>query len=52
MKKISEIKLNKFYKAKDLINILRAKMFLNISLHSLFTIKKYFIKIKIENEKK
>ena len=49
MKKISEIKLNKFYKAKDLINILRAKCFLNIPIfiHN----KKYFIKIKIENEK-
>jgi methionyl-tRNA formyltransferase len=53
MKNISEIKLNKLYKAKDLINILRAKMFPNHS--SAFFVhnkKKYFLKIKIENEKK
>ena len=39
MKKISEIKLNKFYKAKDLINILRAKMFPKHKPAFLFTTK-------------
>ena len=53
MKKISEIKLNKFYKAKDLINILRAKMFpKHKPAFFIHNKKKYFIKIKIENEKK
>lgn len=53
MKKLSEIKLNKLYKAKDLINILRAKMFPKQNpAYFIHNNKKYFIKIKIENEKK
>jgi methionyl-tRNA formyltransferase len=53
MEKLSEIKLNKLYKAKDLINILRAKMFPKHNpAFFIHNKKKYFIRIKIENEKK